>query len=81
MTKIWEIPLMVTEKTGTPITFTWRGQNYKIAQVVDKWKDTGSWWTGEGEKVFYRLETQDKGLWEIYYDLKKKRWVLYRTYD
>ncbi|KUO51615.1 MAG: hypothetical protein APF76_13290 [Desulfitibacter sp. BRH_c19] len=81
MTKIWELNILVETKNGLPISFIWRQEKYETLQIIEQWKDIGSWWLGEGEKIFYRLETLDKGLWEIFYDIKEKKWFLYKSYD
>ncbi len=52
-----------------------------MARVVEVWKDTGCWWAGEGEKVFFRLETACGRLVELYRDLDAGKWFIYRVYD
>lgn len=81
MTKIWETNIIVQIKDGLPFSFVWRQEKYETLHIIEQWKDIGSWWLGEGEKTFYRLETLDKGLWEIFYDIKEKKWFLYKSYD
>lgn len=66
---------------GRPLSFRWRGLLRRVARTADVWKDVGCWWEGEGEKVFYRLETTDGRLLELYLDRMAGKWYLYRVYD
>ena len=34
----------------------------KVEEILESWHDTGCWWEGESEKVFYRLYCQDGGI-------------------
>lgn len=67
-----------------------------MGRTAEVWKDTGRWWEGEGEKVFYRVEAAAGGapaghpagvppaggrLVELYFDRKAGKWFLYRVYD
>ncbi len=58
-----------------------KAQWLKIENILESWYDTGSWWEGESEKVFYRLYCQDGGIREIFKDLSSGQWFLYRVYD
>jgi cell division septal protein FtsQ len=64
-----------------PESFSWRGKTYTVRTVLETWKDTGRWWEGEPAKLFYRVETADNGLWEIYLDTAAQSWHLYKVYD
>jgi hypothetical protein len=58
--------------------------NHRLLRVItllECWHDTGCWWEGESEKVFYRLALEDCSIREIFYDLAEKQWYLYKTYD
>ena len=72
---------------GRPLAFLWRGRLRKVARTAEVWKDAGCWWEGEGEKTFFRLETEGGRLIEIYFDLGAAgaedagAWFLYRVYD
>ncbi|KUG05366.1 hypothetical protein ASZ90_017198 [hydrocarbon metagenome] len=52
-----------------------------VETILESWHDTGCWWEGESEKVFYRICCQDGGVREIFYDLSSREWFLYRIYD
>lgn len=52
-----------------------------VVQVLECWCDTGCWWEGESEKLFYRLYCQEGRVFEIFQDRKNARWFLYKVYD
>ncbi len=64
-----------------PSSFTWGARWLQVAQVLERWRDTGCWWDGEGEKLFYRLLATDGGVYELYNDLRMQKWYLYRVLD
>lgn len=61
--------------------FRWRKKLFTVKEIIDHWRDTGCWWDGEGEKLFYRIETTNLGVCDIYLDQTSKRWYLYKLYD
>lgn len=73
--------LLVRCKNGLPKFFWWRGQQYTVRAVLERWKDTGRWWEGERPKFFFRLQTSGGGLWEVYFDPAERAWFLYKIYD
>jgi len=66
---------------GRPRSFRWRGKHYAIRTIMERWKDTGRWWEGEGTKVFLRAGGADGAIWEIYFDTARSTWHLYKVYD
>lgn len=56
---------------------SWEG----IKNVLEVWKDTGTWWDGEAEKTFYRVEAAGGSVYEIYLNSGNGKWYLYRIYD
>lgn len=74
--------IRVSSEDGiSPGAFWWRGERYAVAAVLERWRDTGRWWEGEAPKLFFRLQTPEGGLWEIYLDTRDKTWYLYKVYD
>lgn len=66
---------------GVPAHVLWRGRWFKVARVLDVWRDVGRWWAGEGEKIFFRLELVPGIIGELYYEVVTKRWCWYKVYD
>ncbi|MGI6604990.1 MAG: DUF6504 family protein [bacterium] len=73
-------PLTVRTAAGLPRVFTWQGRELCVDAVRDVWADTGEWWRGEPEKIFYRVSAGG-GLYEVYFEPASASWVLYKIYD
>lgn len=75
------------DRRGMPRGFFHDGRFWIVREVVDVWRDTGEWWEGEEEKIFFRigaLPVREDGppvLCEIYTDRRADVWVLYVVYD
>lgn len=72
-----------------PAGFTWRGQEYPIARVLDVWFDYGwgplqhrpkRWWQRR-HRTYYRVETQAGEIYEMYHDRARREWTLYRRLE
>ncbi len=63
---------MAAGEPGLPARFVWRGGEYEVARVVDKWKTTGACRHGSGEqyvrKHWFRVQLTDGTEMEIYFD-------------
>ena len=79
--RLVDLPIKVALREGQPTSFRWRGQTYRIARVIDRWRYMGRWWVGEGEWKFWRVETVGGGEFELLYDVAAREWRLYRMYD
>jgi len=76
-------PLQVRlDAGGQPAGLFWQGRWQRVARVLETWHDTGQWWDGEEEKVFYRVMLASGAVWEIYRPgTEDASWHLYRIYD
>ncbi len=82
MGKLVNKPINVEYDQDTgPLSLVHEGSSFPIIQVVESWTDTGAWWEGETEKIFFRLQLKDHGLCEIYCENGYEKWVLYKVYD
>ncbi len=71
-----------TSCRGTPEAVLLGDVWVEIVAIEERWRDTGCWWSGEREKVFYRLRIARGGLVEICREVRGPGpWVLYRIYD
>ena len=79
---------MTRREPGLPRRFTWRGEQYEVAEVLERWKQTGPCTSGSGEryvrKHWYRVRTMDGQEMKLYFErqarskaLRKKRWWLH----
>lgn len=82
MTRLVEQPIQppVLDAQKAPRHFRWAGQSYRVTAVLDCWRDVGAWWEAEPEKTFWRVETQEGGILELWQDAAG-RWAVYRVWD
>lgn len=80
MPRIIDEPIGVTVLSGRPVAFIFRG-NHRIKEILDRWVEIGEWWNQESEKVSYRVATDRGGVFEIYYVIVQRQWMLYKVYD
>ena len=77
---------MACGEPGLPRRFRWRGTEYEVSRVLEKWKTAGDCRGGSGEryvrKHWYRVNTTDGAEMELYFERQqrpgrgKKRWWL-----
>jgi phosphoribosylglycinamide formyltransferase-1 len=80
---------MATGEPGLPSRFTWRGDEYALAAILRKWKESGPCHHGSGElylrKHWYEILTTSGLKMTIYFERQprsgksKARWWLYTT--
>lgn len=70
-----------TGPDGGPLEIRFKGRRCRVLEVLDRWCDTGCWWEGEPARLFWRLQLEGGGAWEIYLDLGQGSWYLYKIYD
>lgn len=73
--------IQVSCQADCPVSVRWQGRDFPVADILECWRDTGCWWQGESEKLFYRILCQGGGILEIFCDLASHQWSLYRVYD
>jgi len=72
---------------GLPARFTWRGRQFQVAQLLEKWKSSGPCKSGSPEiylrKHWFRVRTTDNLEMTLYFErqsrspkqLKTRRWL------
>ena len=79
---------MTRGEPGLPDSFVWRDIEYKIAEVLKVWKETGPCKSGSPEiylrKHWYKIKTTDDKVMTLYFERQarsksqnKSRWWLY----
>jgi len=62
---------------GLPERFTWRDQEYEVAEVTSQWKDTGGCHHGSAEryvrKHWFEIRTTDGTEMRIYFERQPRR--------
>jgi Domain of unknown function (DUF6504) len=58
--------------------FAWRGVRYPVAQMLGSWHLQTRWWDREqhSDRLSYRVETADYGVYELSFDQVRGAWVL-----
>jgi hypothetical protein len=75
-----------------PSGFTWRGREYRVESVLERWKESGPCRHGSPEryvrKHWYRIRMTDGTQMEIYFERqarssreRKRRWWLFAVSD
>lgn len=84
-----QIEVEKAETSPRPVRFTWRGQDYDVAEVLHEWVDKGfggigprsrKWYTRRHRRHFIVKDVQG-GVFEIYLDYanrRKRTWWLLR---
>jgi len=82
MSKLLSYPIGVScDSWGRPYKVKQHKAWVEVAEILENWHDTGCWWQGESEKVFYRISCQDTSIKEIFQDRQSGEWFLYKVYD
>jgi hypothetical protein len=70
-------PIAVMLARQQPVGFTWRGRRY-TGIVIGVWHLMARWWerSGASDRTYYRLQTPDHQIFEIYHDAIPDTWVL-----
>ncbi len=77
-----------TAEPGLPRWFTWRGTQYEVVGVIEKWKTSGPCRHGSDEmylrRHWYTVQTTPHAIMTIYFDRQtrrgqnpRKRWWVY----
>ena len=71
---------------GLPARFRWRGREYPVLEVLERWKTTGDCRSGSDEKYvrkhWFRIRTSDGCTMKLYFERQarsgqtKRRWWL-----
>ena len=67
---------MAAGEPGLPAHFTWRGTEFEVERVLEKWKTVGPCRHGSGEQYvrrhWFRVETTDRTQMELYFDRQQR---------
>ena len=84
-----EVAVVRDESSGDPISFVWDSREYRIETIIAAWPDWGfsagapqrKNWRMRRHRNFYRVETADGAVFELYHDrglkLEGGRWILH----
>ncbi len=75
-----EEPVDVEDRKGWPVRIRRGKRVYRVQKLIDLWVVQGEWWLDEEKRVYFRVLT-DKGVMDVYYRDKDKKWVLAKMVD
>jgi hypothetical protein len=77
MSRRYGDPIGVKVERGAPVAFTWRGRHYTVT-VIGIWRLTARWWNPAtaADRTYYRVQTPDWEVFELYHDAVPDAWVL-----
>jgi len=77
----YPVQIALDSRKHAPTAFRWRGRLYRVSAVRECWRLLGAWWDGEGERTFFRVQTDTGGIFELVYDHVHQSWLLDRVED
>jgi Family of unknown function (DUF6504) len=90
MSRFYGLPIRVRRRPdGSPKSFLWREQRYRIVAVYNTWHLMDRWWErgnpwaakGESNRYYWRVECQPWLQCDIYYDSAQNVWVMSHVLD
>lgn len=74
---------------GTPVSFRWLGAEYPIREVLATWHLRDRWWAAaptthvprQSDRFYYRVRCRDEQVFDLYYDVVSRLWVLDVAHD
>lgn len=82
MSRRYDQPIeCATDSNRRPVRFRFRGQLFRVVEVLDWWVEVGEWWNGEPETEWYRVRTHDQGTFELYSPTDRAEWKLWKVLD
>ena len=88
MAKRIQVPVQVALQPGgsAPARFWRAGTVYTVQRVETVWKETGAWWDGEGERIYFRVFASSRHATQTgYYELcclpQENTWSLVEVLD
>lgn len=84
MSRLWVMGLPIRVRAdvlGAPLSFTWEGRRYQVAQITRRWRVDEKWWQRRIWREYFKLATRGRMLVVIFHDLMSGQWFLQRVYD
>lgn len=84
MTRLLLTPVkieVVTDEEGRPRSFTWDNSSEEVVAICNSWRVDTDWWKRRISRAYYKVETRDGLLCDLYLDNVKGKWYLERIYD
>jgi len=73
---------VVTDEDGRPRSFTWGNNSEEVVAICNIWRVDADWWKRRRiARVYYKVETGEGLLCDLYLDETGGEWYLARIYD
>ena len=62
MSPLWSPGKAITVSTtehGKPLQLTFEGEVHTVELICNRWRDGGAWWSGESEREYIKLATEE----------------------
>lgn len=84
MTRLLRRPIKISvaiDDRGGPRSFYGSGNYYEVVEVCNTWRVDADWWKRRIARIYYKVETREGLLCDLYLDEVKDAWYLERIYD
>ncbi len=68
-------------RQGLPSSLFWQGRFLRIKNIHNRWVIRQNWHRQETHRAYFRVETENKGIYDLYQELGNGQWILERVYD
>lgn len=66
----------ILSSKNAPVAFKWLGRVYRVKKVQECWRLMGAWWDGEGERTFFRVQSDKGGIYDLRFDHARSVWTM-----
>lgn len=74
-----EVSVTASQTDATPTSFQDGRVTHVITQVVDCWRESGEWWSGEPPRQIWRVCTDKHAVFDL--EQVGEDWSIYRVWD
>lgn len=84
MTRLLHHPIkidVVIDGQGRPSSFRWDESHHEVVGICKSWRVDTDWWKRRIARIYYKVETGEGLLCDLYLDEVGGKWYLERIYD
>ncbi|MBI4286331.1 MAG: hypothetical protein HY670_10625 [Chloroflexi bacterium] len=70
-----------TDSDGKPLNLKRNGRMHRVLSIYEHWRIADGWWAEEIRRDYFRVETAQGLVYDIYHDLVAGRWYLSKLRD
>ena len=76
-----ERELHVRMQHGVPRNFRWQHRSIAVVAILDCWREVGEWWKSSPELWVWRIQGDNRGIYELAWNRTSNQWWMARIYD